>query len=121
MKLNCAASATMFYATKIYLLRSGTSPFGSQDSIEAAQALGQLLLFAKHVCVGGMSQPVYEFQWSLFIACLETNDTIHQEWLATKICDPRFQGVLEKIFAMKQSGGGGISQASIRSLLGARP
>lgn len=120
MKLKCATSATMFYATKLYLLRCGPNPFGTQDCPEAAHALGQLLLFAKHVCISGAPQPVYEFQRSLFIACLETGDTIHQEWLTSKIFDPRFQGVLEKVFQMKRRAGGEIGIDSIKGLLARR-
>lgn len=117
MKLNCATSATIFYATKIYLLRCGPSPFGAHGSPEATQALGQLLVFARHVCFGGAQQPVYEFQWSLFIACLETNDMIHQEWLESKICDTRFRGALERIFFLKRSTAGEVDLNIARRIL----
>jgi hypothetical protein len=117
MKLNCATSAAMFYATKIYLLSCLSGRFGAGGSSEATSALGHLLLFAKHVCMEGAQQPVYEFQWSLFIACLETNDMIHQEWLQSKICDPRFRGSLERIFAMKRIAGGEIYLKDVRTTI----
>jgi hypothetical protein len=117
MKLNCATSATMFQATKLYFLRCYSGPFGAQGSPEAAHTLGQLLSYAKHVCASGSPQPVYEYQWSLFIACLETNDMIHQEWLESKICDLRFREAVDRMLVLKRASGGEIDLNSVRRIL----
>ncbi|PQE31474.1 Zn(II)2Cys6 transcription factor protein [Rutstroemia sp. NJR-2017a WRK4] len=118
LKLNCAVVATMFYASRIYLKRS-VSVFGTSGPPEIAHALSQLLVFAQLVCAcaTGLQQPVYEFQWSLFIAAIETNDNIHQEWLSSKISDARFQDVLRRIFAIKGSGTRGICIDDVSGML----
>lgn len=116
LKLNCAIAATMFYASRIYLKRS-VSTFGASGSPEIVYALSQLLVFAQLVYATGLKQPVYEFQWSLFIAAVETNDNIHQEWLNSKITDIRFKDVLQRIFAIKGSGSGCISLENLRGML----
>lgn len=101
MKLNCANSATMFYALRIYLLRTRT-PFGSQDFPESAKYLAELLKFARYICPMGTRQPVYEFQWSLFIATMETTDMIHQEWLHARITEKKFCGALKRISSIQK-------------------
>ncbi|KAL3417648.1 hypothetical protein PVAG01_10658 [Phlyctema vagabunda] len=117
MKLNCANSATMFHALRIYLLRSGESPFGAGDSAEVQTALGQLLMFARHVCPAGTQQPVYEFQWSLFIAALETSDMIHREWLQARISDRRFCEASQRIASFKRGNSGTVALSAIRQIL----
>lgn len=117
MKLNCANSAIMFYALQIYLARSGPSLFGGQSSPEIKVALSQLLLFAMFMCPAGSQQPVYEFQWSLFIAAVETNDMIHQEWLQGRIRDHRLSEALKRIFSFKGSNLGTISLRKVREII----
>jgi hypothetical protein len=118
LKLNCAVVATIFYASRIYLRRS-MSAFGASGSPEIAHTLSQLLVFAQLVCAcaTGLQQPVYEFQWSLFIAAIETNDNIHQEWLSSKITDAKFKDVLHRIFAIKGSGTRGVDLDTVRGML----
>ncbi|KAM3088701.1 hypothetical protein ACMFMG_000331 [Clarireedia jacksonii] len=116
LKLNCAVAATMFYASRIYLKRA-MSTFGASGPPEIAYALSQLLVFAQLICATGLDQPVYEFQWSLFIAAVETNDKIHREWLNSKITDTRFKYVLQRIFAIQGSGTKGIDLGILRGML----
>ncbi|KAG4032665.1 hypothetical protein MFRU_006g01330 [Monilinia fructicola] len=117
MKLNCANSATTFYALQIYLIRSGASLFGSDSSPEIKATLSQLLLFAMHVCPAGSQQPVYEFQWALFIAAIETNDMIHQEWLQGRISDHRLCEALQRISSFKRDNQGTISLSKVREII----
>lgn len=117
MKINCATSAALFYATRIYLLRSTSSPFGAEGSTPSQHALSQLLLFARTICSGGIQQRVYEFQWSLFIAGLETNDPIHEEWLQSRIIDTRFSEVLKHLLVFKRAHQGTVSLQKVRQTL----
>lgn len=105
MKLNCANSATTFYALLIYLERTGPSSFGAFRSPAVQRALSQLLTFARHVCPTPTQQPLYEFQWSLFIASIETNDSIHQEWLQDRIFDSRYKTASQRILDLKRTSG----------------
>ncbi|KAJ8062836.1 hypothetical protein OCU04_008091 [Sclerotinia nivalis] len=117
MKLNCASSATMFYALQIYLARSGSSSFGAEGTPDIKAVLSQLLLFGMHICPAGSQQPVYEFQWSLFIAAVETNDMIHQEWLQARISNHRLRAALQRISSFKRSNLGTISLSKVREII----
>ncbi|RDW59905.1 hypothetical protein BP6252_12992 [Coleophoma cylindrospora] len=117
MKINCATSATLFYATRIYLLRSTSSPFGAEGSSASQHALSQLLRYARSVCSDGVRQRVYEFQWSLFIAGLETNDPIHEEWLQSRIVDTRFSEVLKGLLVYKRAHHGLVPLHTVRQTL----
>ncbi|CAD6449330.1 4aa34d9b-737b-464e-86c0-5e32afcf8621 [Sclerotinia trifoliorum] len=116
MKLNCANSATMYSALQIYFARSGSSSFGEEATPDIKAVLSQLLLFAMHVCPAGSKQPVYEFQWSLFIAAVETNDMIHQEWLQARITNHRLRKALQRISSFKRSNMGKISLSKVREI-----
>ncbi|KAK6599184.1 hypothetical protein H4I96_08388 [Botrytis cinerea] len=117
MKLNCANSATMFYALRVYFARCKSSSFGAESSTEIKTALSQLLRFAMYVSPTGSQQPVYEFQWSLFIAAIETNDMIHQEWLQGRITDHRLRKALQRISSFKRNNLGTISLSKVRQII----
>ncbi|EDN99373.1 hypothetical protein SS1G_02227 [Sclerotinia sclerotiorum 1980 UF-70] len=117
MKLNCSNSATMYYALQIYFARSGSSSFGEEVTPDVKAILSQLLLFAMHACPAGPQQPVYEFQWSLFIAAVETNDMIHQEWLQARITNHRLREAFQRISSFKRSNMGTISLSKVREIL----
>ncbi|KAF7950097.1 hypothetical protein EAE96_007396 [Botrytis aclada] len=117
MKLNCANSATMFYALRIYFARCRSSSFGAESSTEIQTALSQLLRFAMYVSPAGSQQPVYEFQWSLFIAAIETNDIIHQEWLQGRITDHRLRKSLQGISTFKRNNMGIISLSKVKEII----
>ena len=118
MKLNCANSAVMFYALKLYLTRSSSATsFGESGSLEVSYTLGQLLSYARYVCPAGSHQPLYEFQWSLFIAAIETGDMIHREWLQVRITDRRFSEALQQISRLKSSESGVVCLETVRQVL----
>ncbi|TGO15829.1 hypothetical protein BTUL_0035g00330 [Botrytis tulipae] len=117
MKLNCANSATVFYALQIYFARCRSSPFGAESATEIKTALSQLLRFAMYVSPAGSQQPVYEFQWSLFIAAIETNDMIHQEWLQGRITDHRLRKSLQGISTFKRNNLGVISFSKVKEII----
>ncbi|KAF7941707.1 uncharacterized protein EAE97_006544 [Botrytis byssoidea] len=117
MKLNCANSATMFYALQICFARCRSSPFGAESTTEIKTALSQLLRFAMYISPAGSQQPVYEFQWSLFTAAIETNDMIHQEWLQGRITDHRLRKSLQGISTFKRNNLGVISFSKVKEVI----
>ncbi|TGO90574.1 hypothetical protein BPOR_0059g00170 [Botrytis porri] len=117
MKLNCANSATIFYALRIYFARCRSSSFGAESLSEIKTALSQLLRFAMYVSPAGSQQPVYEFQWSLFIAAIETNDMIHQEWLQGRITDHRLRKSLQGISTFKRNNLGIMSLSKVKETI----
>lgn len=112
-------TATFFYATQIYLYRARGSLFGGEPIPSGLQdALNSLVSAAYYATKAGSVQLLERFQWSLFIAGLETTDPVHQEWVENNISDPAIKKVFGQVQDLRNQPPGGITMKKIRSLVG---
>ncbi|KAL4788142.1 hypothetical protein BJX76DRAFT_353443 [Aspergillus varians] len=110
-------TASFFYALQIYLYRARLSPFGTRPIPPDFQdTLNSLISAAYHATKTGPVQLLERFQWSLFMAGLETTDLIHQEWFRTNMSDPAIKKGFDHVQAIKRQSPGSITMHMIRSL-----
>ncbi|KAL3479093.1 hypothetical protein BJX99DRAFT_90593 [Aspergillus californicus] len=111
-------TVSFFYALYIYFYRARLSSFGSRPVSSAFQdALSSLVSTAYHTIKTGPVQLLERFQWSLFMAGLETTDPVHQEWIGNNISDPAIKEGFEHIQAVKRQSPGDITMQQIRFLI----
>ncbi|KAL3446698.1 hypothetical protein BJX65DRAFT_113684 [Aspergillus insuetus] len=111
-------AVTFYYALQIYFHRARLSSFGARPLPARLQNfLTSLVSTAYYAFKAGPMQLLERFQWSLFIAGLETTDPVHQEWIGNSISDPAIKAGFDHIKSLKEQSHGGITMHMIRSLI----
>ncbi|KAL4808354.1 hypothetical protein BDV18DRAFT_158455 [Aspergillus unguis] len=110
-------TATVYYALRVYFYRARQSPFRTRPiPSDLENTLNSLVSAAYYATKTGQVQLLERFQWSLFMAGLETTDPVHLEWISSNISDPAIRKRFECCQAVRQSPGGGITMQKIREL-----
>ncbi|KAL2852396.1 hypothetical protein BJY01DRAFT_259958 [Aspergillus pseudoustus] len=111
-------AATFYYALQIYFHRARQSSFQARPlPNECQNSLTSLVSTAYYAIKTGPVQLLERFQWSLFIAGLETTDPVHQEWVGNNISDPAIKAGFDHIKGLKRQFEEGITIRMIRSLI----
>ncbi|KAJ0424454.1 hypothetical protein BJY00DRAFT_264010 [Aspergillus carlsbadensis] len=111
-------AVTFYYALQIYFHRARLSSFGARPLPTRFQDfLTSLVSTAYYAVKAGPMQLLERFQWSLFIAGLETTDPVHQDWIGNSISDPAIKAGFDHIKSLKEQSHGGITMPMIRSLI----
>ncbi|KAL4882036.1 hypothetical protein BJY04DRAFT_187924 [Aspergillus karnatakaensis] len=111
-------TVTFFYALQIYFYRARMSSFGTRPVPPEVQgAINSLVSTAYYAVKTGPVQLLERFQWSLFIAGLETTDPIHEEWIGNNISDPAIKQGFDYIQTLKGQTPSDITMQRIRGLI----
>jgi hypothetical protein len=111
-------AVTFYYALQIYYHRARLSSFGTRPLPTRLQNfLTSLVSTAYYAVKAGPMQLLERFQWSLFIAALETTDPVHKEWIGNSISDPAIKAGFDHIKSLKEQSHGSITMHMIRSLI----
>jgi hypothetical protein len=110
-------AVAFYYAVVIYHHRSRSSPFGALPVTEDIREALKGLLTCTHFAVRTRSVQLLErFQWSLFIAGVETNDVEDGAWVQDSLADAVLKDVLAAVRDEKRKRHGCIPLATLRSL-----
>ncbi|KAL2840758.1 hypothetical protein BJX68DRAFT_185014 [Aspergillus pseudodeflectus] len=111
-------AVAFYYALQIYYHRARLSSFGTRPLPTRLQNfLTSLVSTAYYAVKAGPMQLLERFQWSLFIAALETTDPVHKEWIGNSISDPAIKAGFDHIKSLKEESHGSITMHMIRSLI----
>ncbi|KAE8155305.1 hypothetical protein BDV25DRAFT_135052 [Aspergillus avenaceus] len=117
--LMACVTVAIFYALQIYLHRSRDSVFGTDPiCYEVRQALSRLVVAAYQAVATGPVQLLERFQWSLFIAGIETRDPVHKEWLANHIFDPGLKSAFKAVQGAKEQSK--VTMETVRRMTGGK-
>ena len=117
--LNADFMVSYFWALRIYKFRcflrcdeaSATPP-------EILSCLNSILTVAQRTFSTGYEQQTVErFQWALFMAGIETADSIHREWIAAKMHRARLRSAFERILDMQSQAGRRVSISIVRQVI----
>jgi hypothetical protein len=110
-------AVAFYYATVIYHYRCRSSPFGALPVPEDIQEAIKGLLTCTRLAVRTRSVQLLErFQWSLFIAGVETNDAEDSEWVRESLADAVLKDVFGAVGDVKRNNHGCIPLATVRAL-----
>ncbi|KAL2807650.1 hypothetical protein BJX63DRAFT_64474 [Aspergillus granulosus] len=111
-------TVAFYHALEIYFHRARLSSFGARPLPTKLQdSLSFLVSTAYYAVKAGPTQLLERFQWSLFIAGLETTDPVHQEWIESNISDPAIKAGFDHIKTLKEQTHGGTTMLIIRYLI----
>ncbi|KPI34759.1 uncharacterized protein AB675_10 [Cyphellophora attinorum] len=110
-------AVAFYHAIVIYHYRCRSSPFGASPVPEDIQEALKGLFTCTRFAVRTRSVQLLErFQWSLFIAGVETNDVANTEWVRESLADAVLKDVFGVVRDVKRNSHGCISLGTVRSL-----
>ncbi|KAF7945683.1 uncharacterized protein EAE97_004721 [Botrytis byssoidea] len=106
-----------FYAIRIYHFRY-TTQNGDRNARPKVikRALKSLLDIAQRIFAQGDEEHYERLHWPLFMAGIETTDTIHREWILEKFSSGKFKTVLEKVSKIQHLSGTRVHMSLVREM-----
>ncbi|KAM0180829.1 hypothetical protein ACHAPF_002122 [Botrytis cinerea] len=106
-----------FYAIRIYHFRYTTQNEDRNARPKVVKrALKSLLDIAQRIFAKGDEEHYERLHWPLFMAGIETTDTIHREWILKKFSSGKFKTVLEKVLKIQHLSGTRVHMSLIREM-----
>ncbi|KAK6600454.1 hypothetical protein H4I96_07780 [Botrytis cinerea] len=106
-----------FYAIRIYHFRYTTQNEDRNARPKVVKrALKSLLDIAQRIFAKGDEEHYERLHWPLFMAGIETRDTIHREWILKKFSSGKFKTVLEKVLKIQHLSGTRVHMSLIREM-----
>ncbi|XWX00287.1 hypothetical protein V2A60_008307 [Cordyceps javanica] len=121
--LNADYMVPFFYALRIYCFRSFLADDGlsTQSPSAIASCVSSILRLAQRSLSRGQLDPMRaRFQWPLFMAGIETTDSIHKEWVHSKLKTARLSAAFQTITSLEEETQRRIPMALIRQILSTR-
>jgi hypothetical protein len=115
--LNADCDVVLFNALKIYYFRSTIVDLVIDTPQEVAQAMKSLLLIVQQTFASNGTELHERLQWPLFLAGIETDDTIYREWILSKLTSYRVLGALKSTLDAQQQTGQRLRMTEIRDIL----
>jgi Fungal specific transcription factor domain len=104
------------HAARIYNYRCLVAASNETRPATVQNSVSSLLRAAHRAFASGIVDASAQLQWPLFVAGLETQDPIHQDWILGKLVGGKFHAMLEAVLNAQQQAGGRISIHSIRNI-----
>ncbi|TGO68939.1 hypothetical protein BOTNAR_0017g00020 [Botryotinia narcissicola] len=106
-----------FYAIRIYHFRYTTQNEDRNTRPKVVKrALKSLLDIAQRIFAQGDEEHYERLHWPLFMAGIETTDTIHREWILGKFSSGKFKTVLEKVLKIQHLSGTRVHMSLVREM-----
>ncbi|KAH6991400.1 hypothetical protein BKA56DRAFT_574369 [Ilyonectria sp. MPI-CAGE-AT-0026] len=112
-----AAAVAIYHAIRLCCYRYTEHAPEKIRTIPAEQCLSQLLAAAQRATSSAHSTSMFDgLQWALFIGGIETKDTIHRDWIMSKLNLSRFKSALQTIIEV-ESQFGRVGMQTISTIL----
>jgi hypothetical protein len=117
--INADYMVPYFWALRIYKFRCFIQ--GNESPVtppEIQTCLNSILTVAQRTFSTGYEEHIAErFQWSLFMAGIETADSIHREWVASKLYRARLRRAFQCILDMQSKTGRRVPMQIVRQVM----
>ncbi|KAF7555667.1 hypothetical protein G7Z17_g1963 [Cylindrodendrum hubeiense] len=101
-----AAAVAIYHAIRLFCYRHTENFPEEARNIAVKQCLAQLLTVAQKATSSVYSPVMFDgLQWALFIGGIETNDSIHLDWIMNKLAIPRFKSAIRTIREVETQSG----------------
>lgn len=106
-----------FYAIRIYHFRYTTQTEDRNARPKVVKrSLKALLDISQRIFAKGDEEHYERLHWPLFMAGIETSDSIHREWILGKFSPGKFKTVLEKVLKIQHLSGTRVNMSLIREM-----
>ncbi|KAJ8067733.1 hypothetical protein OCU04_003338 [Sclerotinia nivalis] len=106
-----------YYAIRIYHFRYTIQDENHNTRPKVVKrALKSLLNIVQRIFAKGDEEHYERLHWPLFMAGIETSDTIHREWILEKFSFGKFKIVLERVLKIQHLSGTRVHMSLIREM-----
>lgn len=119
--LNADYMVPYFYALRIYSYRCFLEDCSFEVSAPAIiqSCVSSIVQLAQRCLSRGLVEAMQaRFQWSLFMAGIETTDNVYKEWINTKFKSARVSAAFTHIWRLQERSGKRISMSLLSEILG---
>ncbi|CZR60847.1 uncharacterized protein PAC_10743 [Phialocephala subalpina] len=100
--VNADLSIAYFHAVRIYLFRCTPGKPSAPCPTDIQQSLRTILSIAHKTFASEDDALFHRIEWPLFIAGVETNDSIHREWIQGKLGESSIGTALDQVLQVQQ-------------------
>lgn len=115
--VNADYDVILFQALKIYWFRCTVSSLTIATPAEIESCIKSILTIVQRTFSGRSTELHDRLQWPLFLAGIESSDSIYREWIFSRITSDRVAKALRDILDAQIIAGGRLSMLEVRSLL----
>jgi hypothetical protein len=118
--VNADFDVVLFNALKIYYFRSTVCDLKIETPQEIENSLKAILTITQRTFSTRSTELHDRLQWPLFLTGIETNDTIYQEWIFSRLTGSNVATSLQHILDAQALAGQRLSMMEIKDMLYSR-
>src|ERR1700712_1282035 len=115
--VNADYDVVLFNALRIYFYRSTISDLSAETDPDIEKALKTMLSIIEQTFASRGTELHDRLQWPLFLAGIETSDTIYRAWIFSRLTSGRVATALQHTLDVQALAGKRLDMKAIRELL----
>jgi hypothetical protein len=115
--VNADYDVVLFHALRIYYFRSTISDLEIETPVDIQSSLNTVLTIIQRTFCTRSTELHDRLQWPLFLAGIETSDTIYREWIFSRLTSDRVAAALQRTVDAQTFAEQRLTMAEIRNLI----